>query len=90
MLYKRRGLCQYSASKAKLVKLKLSSGGIKHQTAKLKKNMGKQATLWITKNACSKLAVKIITKFKERPCNTEFRIAVLTDINTKTTINYMF
>jgi hypothetical protein len=68
--------------------LKLISGK-KHPTAKLKEH-GKQPTLWIKKNAYSKLAVKMITKFKERPCSTEFRIAVLIDINKKTTINYMF
>jgi len=56
---------------------------------KLKKH-GKQATLCITKKACSKLAVKTITKIKERPYNTEFRTVILIDINKKTTINYMF
>jgi hypothetical protein len=37
MFYKRRGLSQHSASKAKLVKLKLSTGKKKHQTAEIKK-----------------------------------------------------
>jgi hypothetical protein len=32
----------------------------------------------------------MITKFKERPCNTEFILVVLVDINKNTTINYMF
>jgi hypothetical protein len=59
----------------------------KHRTAKLKKQ-GKQPTLWITKNVSNKLAVKMMTKFKERPCNTEFRLVV--HINKNTTINYMF
>jgi len=81
MFYTRRGLSQDSVSRAKLVQLKLSSEKEKH---------GKQATFWIRKNACSKLAVKMITTFKERPHNTEFRIIVLMHTNKNTTINYMF
>ena len=77
--------------KSEACKIEAKFRGYKTPNSKIKKKKhGKQATLWITKNACSKLAVKMITKFKERPCNTEFRMAVLTDINTKTTINYMF